>query len=761
MLYNWYDRKLALFISQVLLGLQIVLTSCKILALEQSIAAFTKSNQANAVDASRMQNVQEQILLPRSVPAASTQPIVKSAYLRQVLPDTTLAYFRLPSLWWPLGGVAIGNMFDEVVQTIPHVEAVSAIRSGILNQLISEIPTEWRGLIRFLISQINSPVEVALLAPSKSQTALIAMPELLITMGVNQNSIVATNLLFKLLAAKTPGIEFPDALQDDGSGKIIVYGKTVDVVFDVAKQRLFLRIALPTPGALPFVKQVVALKTVDNHPMWGIEKDIDVTGQGLLLWVDLATIFNAAEKFGLAANLTTLRMLGLADARSLTVGMGGSGGKQRLKFVLEMPQVGIRNFLPLGNNNVQFTTANELDMVLLFNLFNASDLVRFENSLKVWLSNEEFQFYQKQKAAVLEVLGLTAEQLLNTFGSERLIIHDQAGYYFAVKLSNEVDYKILLRHLIQQFKLKYETRELLGTIFHHLIVPPFTGIIESIVANDSNEQSAVAAMGWVSALVKSNIHLYWIERQGYLVFAPVPQVLMDILYSTSKVNVGNWLQNQGLAPTGALFIASTRSANIPKLLYEMHLLYLSYWGDFVKKPIDLFSLPSAYELHLPNSGAYSIQFSSTSEQLAFEMVYESSPFEALLSMGLQTLATVGIAASVVIPSFLENQQDEQVAPVTVNYIQNLQGQIVEFKNIMGRFPAADEIKIFLKNPPPPKEAKLTLIPDTGSVVLNVPCKCQNGGGELILVPSLEIGGIRWQCEGSLEAEQVHSVLCPQ
>lgn len=744
---------------QVLLALPFAVTSCKVLAVEQLTAISTPLNPP--VEALNTQSLPTATPPLRPMPAVSTQPIVQPAYLHQVLPDTTLAYLRLPSWWWPLGGVAIGSIFDQVVQSGPHAEAILAIRRGILNRLIPEVPVEWRGLTKFLLSQINSPLEIALLAPPKIQPLPIAMPELLITAGLNQNSITATNLLFKLLVAKTPGVEFPESLQEDGSGKLLIYGKPVEVFFDAAKQRLFLKIALPIPGTLPLIKQIAALQVAATHPLRMAENSIDATGQGLLFWFDPAAALRITEKFSLGADLSILRALGLADASSLALGMGGRDGKQHIKLVLDMPQVGIRNFLPIIHTDIQFTTATGLDTLLLFGLPSAEDLTRLETSLQPWIATEKFQSYQQQKAKLPEFLGLTAEQLFSTVGPELLAIHDQAGYYFALKLRDRSSYKILLQHLIQKFKLKYETRELLGTTFHHLAVPPLTDTTKS-AASGTNAQGTADAIGWVQMLVDRTTHLYWIERQGYLVFADVPQVLMDILYSTPKVNVANWLhQEQGLNATSALFALSTRSANIPRLLYEMHLWSLAYWGDLTENPVDLFSLPSASELHLPDSGAYSIQFTSDTNQLAIEAVYESSPLEALMSVGFQALATAGILTSVAIQTLMPTNAEPQITQATVDYIQELQTQLDEFHGVMGRFPATDELAILLKNNPLPKDVDLTLAPDTGAVTLSLSSQCQASGGELILTPLFESGSLRWQCEGNLKAEQIPSELCPQ
>jgi len=705
------------------------------------------------------QSAENQSPLPRPVAPANVQPIVNTAYLYTVLPNSAFAYARIPNLWWPIGGVAIGNIFDQLIKSAPNAEAILAIRRGILDRFTPELPQEWRGLAKFLLSQVNTPLELAILAPSKNQPLPLAMPELLLTTGLNQFSVEATNLLLQNLAIKTPGLEFPEPLQEDGTGKLLIYGKPIDLYFNAAQQRLFIKIALPNPKGQPLAEQVSALKPTTDHPMLVATKGIDDTGQGLLFWLNPKTTLHVADIFGLAKEFNSLHAMGIADAHSIAFGVGGSGGKQHLKLILDMPQIGVRNFLPTFDTDIKFNAANELDMVFMLGLPNVEYLKTLEANLKIWLSQEDYQEYQIQKATVPQVTGLTAEQILDTFGKELLMLHDQVGYYAALKLRNSDNFQTLLQYLIQKFKLKHETKELFNTTFHHLVLPQ---LIPSHLTDIAATPDSFNTIGFIHKLVDQPTHIYWIEHQGYLVFASIPQVLMDMLYATPKINVANWLrQSQGINPNGALTLISTRATGIPRLLYEMHLWSLSYLSDMVANPIDLFSFPSAHELNLPNSGAYSVQFVTAPNQLALEMVYESSPFEVLMSFGLQTLASAGIVAAIAIPSLIDNKKDESIPQTTIEYIKNLQVKLAEFYNVMGRFPAINELQTVLANNSPIEGIEVTLLPDTGSIILILPNKCKDTSCELILAPTLNPNGINWKCEGSLSTNSISSEICTQ
>jgi hypothetical protein len=703
----------------------------------------------------------EAVLAPRLIAPSDTQPMSKPAYLYSVLPKNALAYIRLPNLWWLMGGVAVGNMFDQAVQSAPNAEALFAIRRGILDNLVLEIPQEWRELARFLLSNINAPVELAILSNS-DDTVPLPMPELLLVTGLNRDNVQTASALLQTLAAKTPGIKFVKPLQADGSGALLIHDKSIEIYFHAEEQRLFLKIALPNPESQPLAKQIAALTAISDHSIYAATRDIDSTGQGILFWLNPKAVLNLADKFGVANELTILHAIGIADAKSITFGVGGSGGKQHLKLALDMPQTGMRRLLPIFNNDINFNATSELDTVLMLGLPDAAYLKELETNLKIWLSSDDYQTYQMQKMVMEKITGLTVDQLLNTFGSELLLLRDQAIYYFAVKLRDSNNFETLLAHLTQSFQLKYETKQLLNTTFHHLTVP---SLIPTHLTDTATASSSINAMGFMQKLVNYPVHVYWIEREGYVVASNFPQVLMDILYATNKINVGTWLrQTQGLEPANSMFIISTVATGLPKFMYGAYLWSLSYLGDLVGNSIDLFSLPSTHELKLPNTGSYSVQLIAAPNQLAIEAVYESSPLEVLLSVGWETISTVGILAAIAIPNLDRSKTEEteqSISEISIEKIKDLQAKLITFHSIMGRFPDTSQTETILANILSPDELNIKLAPDTGSITVVVPNKCDNSGGELILTPILELNTIDWKCDGSLNTESIPSELCTQ
>jgi len=703
---------------------------------------------------------------PVSAQIEQARTLVDAPYLRTVLPLSAFAYLRIPNVWGLLGAPT-GNMFDSAVQSAPYMDAVLAIRSGMLENILPELPQEWRSLAGLLLGQLHSPLEIAVMAPAQD-AARPQLPELLISASLDRKDPAAVNALLASLVAQVPGLALQGPLGSDGNGLLLAAGLPIKVFFDAAQRRLFLGVTGLDGDSMPLSQRVAALQPTPNHPMHEVEKGLDKSGQGLFLWLAPAPLLQAAEGLGKAREVAMLRAFGAAQARYLALGMGGSGGKQRMKVVLDMPQIGLRSFLPAIHTDLPFLAAGNPETLLMLGLPGTEDLARLEGNLRSLMPPEGYQEYQAAKGQLPEILGLTAEQLLAAFGHELLVIHDQAGYYAALRLRDPAAYQTLLQQLVQHFGLKHETRELLGTTFHHLIFASRVEAGQALASTTTTPDAtqvptapADPAQGIEQRLVDHPSHLYWIEDQGYLVFAEVPQVLMDRLYITSKVAVAPWLhQAQGVDPSGALLLASTRTSGVPQLMYEVNLWLLTYLGDLTGHPVDLFSLPSAHQLHLPDTGAYSVQITSSPDQLGLELVYESNPIEALMAVGgMQTLIATGVLAAVAIPAYMKAESHAQLHGAMTS-LQALQGRLAEFRASKGRFPSASEVDTFLDQGDYPDNADLQLEPATGKMTIRFYGEDLDGKDELILTPVLDQGNLRWQCAGTLNAKHIPSELCP-
>ncbi len=577
--------------------------------------------------------------------ARSTEIVSDAPWLRAQLPADTFAYARIPSVWGLLGAPK-GNLFDPALTSAPYTETVLALRTGLIAAALPMLPPEGKPLVELLLARVHSPLEIAV-SPAPGNPG--GLPSVLLTATLDVDDPAAVNKLLSDIAAGAPPMELRTPLQAGSTGLLMVSGMPLEVMFDASSRRLALGFVDPAGQPMPLQDRLAALSAIDDHPMSALEQSIDASGQGLFVWADPGPLLQIMEGMGMAQEVAMVRAMGGSEAKGLAFGMGGSGDKQRISITLDMPQVGLRSMLPAIQTDLPLRTAGAPDTVVMLGLPGPNDLALLEANLQGMMPPEEFEKYQQGKAEFNQQVGLSVEDILGTFGPEVLLVFDKAGRYSAIRLRNADNFEKLLARLIERFKLTYETRELLGARFHHLTLPSMTQLQEASGVDMSKEDPMVQKLAQVPS------HMYWIQQDGYLLMSATPQTLMDYLYHGDKVVLGQWMrEQQGLDAGGALLMASTRSPGVPRIMYEVDLWLISYFSELLGNPVDLFTLPSATELGLPDSGAYSLALNSAPNRMSFELVYESSPIEAVFALGgMQTLFTTGIVAAIAIPAYDE------------------------------------------------------------------------------------------------------------
>ena len=676
----------------------------------------------------------------RAVPEAGAEQVTKAPYLRGMLPQDAVAYLRVPSIWGVLGAPK-GNVFDKALRSAAYSDAVGNIRTGVIETLLPEMPPESQVVLQLLLGRIASPLEVVVTPSAKAGAG---MPDVLATANVNAADPQAINDLFTELAGQGPGLELKIPLDADGAGMLTVEGLPLQLYFDSGTQRLYLYFADPGAEPDPVAQRVAALQPQSDHSMYASEQAIDSTGQGLFLWVDPNSLMQIMERMGQAEQVAMLRAFGGSEAKSLALGMGSSGGKERIKVLLDMPQVGFRSFVPAVDTDLPFKTAGAPDVVIMLGLPGPDDLALIEGNVLGMMGPQEAEEYQAVKGQIKETLGFGLEDLLGAFGDELLVVFDRAGQYVAVRLRNPDAYQNILKQLVQRFSLQYETREVQGQTYHHLLVPPLDPEIQQKLASGDMDPLGRRLAGIPS-------HLYWTQEGDYLLFASVPQILVDYRYVGEKVPLGDWMrQSQGVEPKGALLLATARSRGTPRMMYVVNLWMLTWLGDLVGRPVDLFAIPTPMELQLPDAGAYSLQIASSPDQLSIELVYESNPLELIMAMGgVQTAIAGGIAAAIAVPAYTDYQTKAKVAEALAS-IQQLEYEVIAFHIDKQRFPSEAEAAELLSGVTLPGNLDVGLEPDTGAITVEFYLEGLEGGASLVLTPEDSGAGLDWVCNGTLD-----------
>jgi len=675
----------------------------------------------------------------RQVPEIAEAKVAGAPYLRGMLPPDAVAYLRVPSVWGLLG-TPKGNVFDKALRSVAYSETVGSIRAGALETLVPEMPAEAQVFLQLLLGQIASPLEVVVTPPAGAGAG---MPDVLATAAMEVADVQAMNDLLTRLADQAPGLDLKIPLDADGSGMLTVEGLPLQVYFDPEPKRFFLYFADPGAQPDPVAQRVATLKPQAEHPMYSAEQAIDSAGQGLFLWMSPGSLMQIMERMGQAEPVAILRAFGASEARSLALGMGSSRGKARIKVLLDMPQVGFRSFLPAVDTNLPFMTAGPPDVAIMLGLPGPDDLAMIEANLLGMMGPAEAEEYRTVKVQLKEILGFGLEELLGAFGDELLVVSDRAGQYVALRLRDPEAYQQILDQLVQRFDLQYQQREVLGQTYHHLLVPPLDPQLRQQLAGGGMDPLE-------RRLKQSPGHMYWTREGDYLLFASVPQILMDYRYVGDKVSLGEWLrQSQGVEPNGALLLASARSYGTPRMMYVLNLWMLTWLGDLVGRPVDLFALPTPMELGLPEAGGYSLQIASSPDQLGIELVYESNPVELIMAMGVaQTAIIGGVTAAVAIPAYTDYRVKSEVAGA-LGSVQQLQYQLRAFRTDQQRFPSEAEAAELLAGVALPGNLDVRLEPDTGIITVELYLEGLEGGTTLVLMPQEGGAGLEWVCNGNL------------
>ena len=85
---------------------------------------------------------------------------------------------------------------------------------------------------------------------------------------------------------------------------------------------------------------------------------------------------------------------------------------------------------------------------------------------------------------------------------------------------------------------RYRYHDVQGLRIHHLVYEPAVPGTPSTAAPTSEE---AAAERWLAR--GNKVHFYWVEEGAYVLFASVPQALVDRHHATRRTAIAAWLQN--------------------------------------------------------------------------------------------------------------------------------------------------------------------------------------------------------------------------
>ena len=298
--------------------------------------------------------------------APDTETPVQGAWLNERLPADALAYKRIPH---PLGMFATpkGNVLDPALRSPGNLENIRSIRQGIIDNVLPLVPNLADARLRFLLGNLESPLELAVFA-APAPSVLLAMQ-----LGLDSNADLESAIAE--FATGTPPLALAAPLDAAGNGQILGLPAPAFLRFDAASGLLLIQ-GGPAVTAESFSTLLSSLVPGANTRMQPIEDQLDQSGQGWFLWIDAEKTLPVAQMFMPPERLAQLQATGLDKVRTAGAGWGVANGKGRLGLVLDVAPDGNRQFLPFVANQLNLTSVGKPDAIAMFSLPTAEEFAR-------------------------------------------------------------------------------------------------------------------------------------------------------------------------------------------------------------------------------------------------------------------------------------------------------------------------------------------------------------------------------------------------
>ena len=653
---------------------------------------------------------------------------IRQPWLRDQLPDQSLVYMRIPNI---LGLLTMpkGNMLDSALRSTANVENVEKIRQGLINNVLGDIPAITDAKLDLFNEYIRSPIEVSgIFIPAP--TSLIA-----VTLDIESNDA------FEALLQEV-GFALAAPLDGDGVGEIQGLGMPVFVRFEASTGRLLMQTG-PGANATAFAKALESLQRSGPHRMRAMENKIDASGQGFFLWLDAQEAMPLMQMFMPRDQLEELIDLGLEEVDAAAMGWGAADGKGRLAVIADMPSNKERGFIPYVNNDLSATSVGNPDGLLLLSIPTVEEFSRLETLALETSPPDSRNDWQEGKAFIQDKVGVSVEEFFASLGPEVFVILDDAGDYLAIRLRDAALWDDVLARIEATTGHAPDSRQFGGeTIYHWALPNPAASVDPTTIGED---------LGLFFTLWgRQTDHFYWYREGDFLYMASIPQVLMDRIAMPARTDIAEWVHDtQRVDASSAVVLLAGTNRKLPKRLYGFYIEVLQLLSDVALADMDVWSMPTAEQLALPDEGTIAFTVSLGNPTLGMEFTFENNPIEMAGSM--TGVALVGILAAIAIPAYEDYSTRAEISE-GLSLASGAKAGVTEYYQQNGRFPDADvAAQLSLSDAVGNYTEAVTVQPGNGWIIIDYYYAVANTGGQLILVPTVEADDrISWSCSGTFE-----------
>ena len=670
--------------------------------------------------------------------AAAGAHIAQPAWLSERLPAHTVAYTRIPSFWGLLSAPN-GRPLDPALASAEHIKIITSLRDAVHHdQLIAD--TGAAPVLSLLLGDLGAPVELAVIDLSDQLTPA---GNLLLTTRLDVADIAALNARMVAVVGDKPFLKAP--FDANGGAEL---QKNGFLQFDLATHRLYVFVGMGATriGLDDTLKQ---LGSTRSHPMQDAEREIDSSGQGLFVWITLKGLTGmVAAQMPQLQQGTLLRDL-LDRSQSLAFGWGTVAGHGHMQILLDAPDARLLGYLARGKIVANIKTAGKPNWVATVAMPSMEQSQSIENNLDQDFGAGTQQKYRELLDKVQSRIGISLKDLGRTVGPDLIAFSDANGRYFALRMRDRAAFYAQLDQLGKRFGWRSAITRVDAIEIHQLHIP---GITPPAPHPGADPQ----ANAWLRLFTRIGSHFYWIEDGDYLVFANVPQLLIDRAASKLDTPLSDWLQaTQSAYADETLLGFSGTSHNAQRDMYYAYLNVLQALGDALGQPVDLMPLPASNSMHLPIDGVYGASINVNKSRIRFGVSYEQSPVELVTNGtgGTAAVAATAILAAIAIPAYQDYVIRSQVAEGEA-LAAGAKTAVSEYRLNIGRMPA-DNAAAGLAPAASISGAYVAQVQvDAGEIRVtyssHTPQKANPKleGGVLVLSPTFEDGAVQWTCASS-------------
>ena len=653
---------------------------------------------------------------------------IRQPWLRDQLPDQSLVYLRVPNI---LGLLTMpkGNVLDSALRSTANIENVEKIRRGLIDNVLGDIPAITDARLDLFNEHIRSPIEVS--------GIFIPAPSSLIAVTLDIGSNEAFDALLKEV-----GFSLVAPLDGNNVGEIQGLGMPVFVRFEAKTGRLLLQTG-PGANATSFAKALESMQGSGTHRMRTMEAKIDASGQGFFLWLDAQEAMPLMQMFMPRDQLEELIDLGLEEVDAVAMGWGAANGKSRLAIVADMPSDKERGFIPYVNNDLGATSVGDPDALLLLSFPTVEEFSRLEALALESSPPDSHNDWLEGKASVQENLGVSVEEFFASLGPEVFIILDDAGDYLAIRLRDAALWDDVLARIEAATGHAPESRQFDGKTIYHWALPNAVNSVDPATI-DADVSLFFTLWG------RQTDHFYWTREGEFLYMASIPQVLMDRIAMPARSDIAEWVTDtQRVDANSAIVLLAGTNRKLPKRLYGFYVEVLQLLSDLALADMDVWAMPSAEQLGLPDQGTIAFTLSLGNPTLGMEFTFENNPVEMM--GGMTGVAVVGILAAIAIPAYADYSTRAEIAE-GLSLASGAKAGVAEYYQDIGRFPDADAAtELSMSDAGGMHTEAVTVQPGNGWIIINYRDSVAGTGGQLILVPTAEEGGsVVWSCSGTFQ-----------